>query len=62
MTLTNFIGEVWSARLLANMNKALVYAQPTVSNRNYTGDIKNLGDTVHILGVAPVTAKPILRT
>lgn len=61
MTLTNFIGEVWSARLLANMNKALVYAQPSVCNRDYTGDIKNLGDTCHINGIAPVTAKPYTK-
>ena len=43
------------------MNKALVYAQPTVSNRDYTGDIKNLGDTCHINGIAPVTAKPYTK-
>ena len=61
MTLNNFIGEVWSARLLANLNKALVYAQPTVCNRDYTGDIKNLGDTCHINGIAPVTARPYTK-
>ena len=61
MTLNNFIGEVWSARLLANLNKALVYAQSSVCNRDYTGDIKNIGDTCHILGVAPVTAKPYTK-
>lgn len=61
MTLNNFIGEVWSARLLANLNKALVYAQPTVCNRDYEGEIRNLGDTVHINAVAPVTAKPYTK-
>jgi hypothetical protein len=61
MTLTNFIGEVWSARLLANLNNALVYAQPGVCNRDYVGEIKNVGDTVHINGIAPVTAKPYTK-
>lgn len=61
MTLNNFIGEVWSARLLANLNKALVYAQIGVCNRDYTGEIKNVGDTVHINGIAPVTAKPYTK-
>jgi hypothetical protein len=61
MTLDNFIGEVWSARLLANLNKALVYSQIGVCNREYTGDIKNLGDTCHINGIAPVTAKPYTK-
>jgi N4-gp56 family major capsid protein len=57
MTLNNFIGEVWSARLLANLNKALVYAQTGVCNRDFQGEIRNVGDTVHINGIAPVTAK-----
>ena len=61
MTLNNFIGEVWSARLLANLNKALVYSQIGVCNRDYTGDIKNVGDTCHINGIAPVTAKPYTK-
>lgn len=61
MTLNNFIGEIWSARLLANLNKALVYAQPAVCNRDYEGEIKNVGDTVHINGIAPVTAKPYTK-
>lgn len=61
MTLNNFIGEVWSARLLANLNKSLVYAQPGVCNRDYEGEIKNVGDTVHINGIAPVTAKPYTK-
>jgi len=61
MTLDNFIGEVWSARLLANLNKALVYSQIGVCNRDYTGDIKNVGDTCHINGIAPVTAKPYVK-
>jgi len=61
MTLDTFLGEVWSARLLANLNKALVYSQIGVCNRDYTGDIKNVGDTCHINGIAPVTARPYVR-
>lgn len=62
MTLDNFIGEVWSARLLANLNNALVYSQIGVCNREYEGDIRNLGDTCHINGIAPVVAKPYSKT
>ena len=57
MTINNFIGEVWSARALANLNKALVYGQIGVVNKDYEGEIKGIGSTLHINAVAPITAK-----
>lgn len=42
----NFIPELWSARLLANLDKTFVY--PQCANRTYEGEVRNLGDTVHI--------------
>ena len=42
----NFIPELWSARLLANLDKTFVY--PQCANRDYEGEVRNLGDTVHI--------------
>ena len=47
MALT-FIPEIWSAKLLVSLKKALVFGQPAVVNRNYEGEIKNQGDTVRI--------------
>ena len=41
-----FIPELWSARLLANLDKTFVF--PQCVNRDYEGEIRNLGDTVHI--------------
>lgn len=47
MALTNFIPEIWSARLLANLHKTLVYGQEGVINKDYQGDVK-YGNTVRI--------------
>ena len=46
MAFSNFIPEIWSARLLEHMDKVHVYAN--LMNRDYEGDIKAYGDTVHI--------------
>ena len=42
----NFVPELWSARLLQNLDKTFVY--PQCVNRDYENEIRNLGDTVHI--------------
>jgi hypothetical protein len=55
MTLTNFIGEVWAAQILQNLQKSLVYGQAPVINRDYEGDIKGKGDTVRITAHGPIT-------
>lgn len=44
----SFIPEVWAAVPLDTLKKSLVYAQDTVVNRDYEGDIANQGDTVRI--------------
>lgn len=48
MAISDFIPEIWSARLQRHLDRALVYAQPTVCNRDWEGDISQAGDTVHI--------------
>lgn len=53
MTLSNFIPNVWSARLLETLNKAHVYAN--LANRDYEGEIAALGDTVKINSIGRVT-------
>jgi hypothetical protein len=55
MSLENFIPEIWSARLLANLHMALVYGQEGVINRDYEGEIQNAGDTVRINSIGAVT-------
>ena len=42
----NFIPELWSARLLTNLDKTFVF--PQCVNRDYEGEIRNFGDVVHI--------------
>lgn len=55
MALDNFIPIVWSARLLANLHKNLVYGQAGVVNRDYEGEISDVGDSVRINAIGPVT-------
>lgn len=47
-SLNNFIPQIWSARILEALRKALVYAQANIVNRDYEGDIQSMGDTVKI--------------
>ncbi len=53
MAVSSFIPEIWSARILDNLNKAHVYA--ALCNRDYEGEIKNAGDTVHVNSLTDVT-------
>lgn len=55
MALTNFIPTIWSARLLANLNKLHIYAQPAIVNKDYEGEITGMGDTVKINNIGAVT-------
>ena len=55
MALNNFIPEIWSARLLVSLKKSLVYGQEGVVNRDYEGEIRQMGDTVRINSIGPIT-------
>jgi N4-gp56 family major capsid protein len=55
MALENFIPTIWSARLLANLQKALVYGQEGLVTREYEGEIRAIGDSVKINAIGPVT-------
>lgn len=50
-----FIPTVWAARLLVALEKALVYGQTNVCNRDYEGEILEAGNTVKIGSVGDVT-------
>lgn len=52
MSVKNFIPEVWSSRLLVALRKTLIYAAPTVVNRDWEGEIREAGDTVRITSVS----------
>lgn len=61
MATTNFIPTIWSARLLANLQKSLVFGQTGIINRDYEGEIKNYGDTVKINGIGAVSVGDYTR-
>lgn len=50
-----FIPEIWSAMMLESLKKELVYAGPGVANRDYEGEIANMGDTVRIRSISRPT-------
>ena len=55
MSVKNFIPQIWSARLLAHLDKIHVYAG--LVNRDYEGEIKQFGDTVEINQIGDITIK-----
>lgn len=55
MAIDNFIPEIWSARLLGHLDNLHVYAG--LLNRDYEGDIKAYGDTVHINQLGNITVR-----
>lgn len=48
MAIGTFIPTIWSARLLQSLRNTLIFAQPTIINRDYQGEIQQAGDTVII--------------
>ena len=55
MAIEKFIPNVWSARLAENLHKTLVFG--ALCNRNWEGEIRHWGDTVHINCLADITVK-----
>ena len=55
MAISTFIPTIWEARLLAHLDKALVYGN--LCNRDYESDIRNYGDTVKINQIGNVEVK-----
>lgn len=55
MAVTNFIPQVWSARLLAHLDKAHVLTN--LVGRDYEGEIRQYGDTVKITQIGDITIK-----
>ena len=55
MALTTFIPELWAARLLENLENS--HVATAFVNRDYEGDIKQMGDTVHINSLGKINVK-----
>lgn len=53
MSVATFVPEIWSAKLLLNFQRKLVYAD--LVSRDYEGDVAQAGDTVHINTLGDVT-------
>jgi len=59
MTLSNFISEVWSKKLLKVFNKTVVMGN--LVNRDFEGDIQSAGDVVHVRTFGNVTINDYTR-
>lgn len=59
MAVTTFIPELWSARLLYALEKT--HVATNLVNRDYEGQITNVGDTVHINSIGAITVKDYTR-
>lgn len=55
MALSNFRPTVWSARLSLALDRAQVFAQPGVVNREYEGEIRAFGESVRIGSIGDPT-------
>lgn len=55
MAINTFIPKLWAARLLQAYEANLVFGR--LLNRNYEGEIKQMGDTVHINTLNDITIK-----
>lgn len=54
MAITRFRPEIWSALLMAALEKNLVYGGPGIANRNYEGEIKGQGSTVRVTSIGDI--------
>ncbi|MBN0040242.1 hypothetical protein JN535_08705 [Cellulosimicrobium cellulans] len=62
MAITNFVPELWSAAVQVPYEKALVFGQPQVANRDYEGTIRQQGDTVHVTTIDDPTVRDYDKT
>ena len=53
MSYANFVPKIWAKAIERELERKLVFAEDC--NRQYEGDIKQMGDTVKILGVGKPT-------
>jgi hypothetical protein len=56
-----FIPEYWSAKMQTALSRSLRFASPLVVNRDYEGEIAQMGDTVHINSIGDPTVSSYSR-
>jgi N4-gp56 family major capsid protein len=59
MAISTFVPTIWEARLLAHLDKNLVFGN--LCNRDYEGDITAYGDTVKINQISDITVKDYVK-
>lgn len=59
MSLDAFIPELWADTLLVALRKELVFAN--LCNRDYEGQLKQMGDTVRISGIGSITVNNYVK-
>ena len=52
-----FIPAIWAAAIQEPFEKALVYAQAGITNRQFEGEISQQGDTVHVSSIGAPTIR-----
>lgn len=62
MTIANFVPELWTAAVQVGYEKEAVYSQPQVANRDYEGEIQQMGDTVHVTSIGAPTIRTYDKT
>ena len=55
----NFIPEIWSGKLIENFYDATVLA--AISNTDYEGEIRSMGDTVNIRTTPEITIQTYVK-
>ncbi len=55
MALDQFIPSIWASRILEGLEKQLIFGQPAVIGRDYQGEIRAYGDTVHVHSFSDLT-------
>jgi hypothetical protein len=55
MTTNSFVPNIWGARVVEGLRRNLVFASPSIINRNYDGEIKEAGDRVWAVQAGDVT-------
>lgn len=56
-----FVPEFWSAKMQVALARSLRFASPLVVNRDYEGEIAQMGDTVHINSIGDPTVSTYNR-
>lgn len=59
MALSTFVPQLWSARLLAHLDKNLILGN--LVNHDYEGEIANYGDTVKINQISDIAVKDYVK-